>query len=91
VTYAATLAGPVAPSQPNGSLKPTAMDSDMSEPAVSSETANSRMSSDMSGPLSDTPHGATLNAQVAMTCLPAGERPNKTAVFISGVRDTLPS
>jgi len=88
VTYAAALAGPVAPSQPSGSLKPTAMDSDMSEPAVSSETANRRMSSDMSGPLSDMPDGATLNAQVANTCLPAGERPNKTPIFISGVRDT---
>jgi hypothetical protein len=25
---------------------------------------------------------------VANTCLPAGERPNKTPIFISGVRDT---
>jgi len=37
VTYAATLAVPVAPFQPSGSLKPTAMGSDLSEPAVSSE------------------------------------------------------
>ena len=36
VTYAAALAGPVAPFQPSGSLKPTAMDSEPSEPAVSS-------------------------------------------------------
>jgi len=34
VTYAAAMAGSVAPSQPSGSLKPTAMDSDMSEPAA---------------------------------------------------------
>jgi hypothetical protein len=34
------------------------------------------------------PDGATLNAQVANTCLPAGERPNKTPIFISGFRDT---
>jgi hypothetical protein len=60
----------------------------MSEPAVSPETANRRMSSDMSGTLSDMPDGATLNAQVANTCLLAGERPNKTPIFISGVRDT---
>jgi len=60
----------------------------MSEPAVSSETANRRMSSDMSGPLSDTPDGVKLNAQVANTCLPARKRPNKTPIFISGVRDT---
>jgi hypothetical protein len=56
-------------------------------PTVSSETANRRMTTDMSGPLSDMPDGATLNAQVANTCLPAGERPNKTPIFISGVRD----
>jgi hypothetical protein len=64
------------------------MDSDMSESAVSSETANRRMSTDMSGPLSGMPDGVTLNAQVANTCLPAGEHPNKTPIFISGVRDT---
>ena len=73
VTYAVALAWPVAPSQQSGSLKPTAMDSDMSEPAVSSETANRRMSSDMFGPLSDTRDGATLTAQVAKH-LPAGRR-----------------
>jgi hypothetical protein len=42
----------------------------------------------MSGPLNDEPDGTTLNAQVANTCLPAGQRPNKTPIFISGVRDT---
>ena len=34
-TYAAVLAGPVAPFQPRGLIKPTAMDSDLSETAVS--------------------------------------------------------
>ena len=87
-TYAAVLAGSAAPHQPSGSLKPTAMDSDPSESAVSPETANRRMSSDMSGPLSDKPDGTTQNAQVANTCLSAGERANKTPIFISGVRDT---
>jgi hypothetical protein len=53
------------------------MDSDMSEPAASSETAIRRMSSDMSGPLSDIPDGATQKAQLANTCLTAGERSNK--------------
>jgi hypothetical protein len=33
-TYASVLAGPIAPHQPSGSLKPTAMDSDPFEPAV---------------------------------------------------------
>jgi hypothetical protein len=65
---------------------PTAIDSDMSKSAVSSETANKRMSTDMSGPLSDIPNGATLNAQVAI-CLPARERPNMTPIFISRARD----
>jgi hypothetical protein len=88
VTYAAALVRPIAPSQPSGALMPTAMDSDMSESAVPFETANRRMSTDMSGPLSDIPDGATLNAQLANTCLPAGDRPNKTPIFISGVCDT---
>jgi hypothetical protein len=82
VTYAAALAESVSPFQPSGSLKPTAMGSDQSDPAVSSETANRRMSQDMSGPLSDKPEGTTPNALVTNTYLPAGERPNKTAIFI---------
>jgi len=64
------------------------MDSDMSEPTVSSEEANRRMSIDISEPLNDMPDGPTVNAQVANTCLPAGDRPNKTPTFISGGRDT---
>jgi len=72
VTYVVALAGPVAPSQPSGSLKPTAMDSDMSEPTVSSDTANRRMSSDMSGPLNGMPDGATQRPRGQH--LPAGRR-----------------
>jgi hypothetical protein len=34
------------------------------------------------------PDYTTLRAHVANTCFPAGERPNKTPIFISGVRDT---
>ena len=45
------------------------------------------MSSDISGPLSDKSDGTTTNDQVANTCFAAGERPNKTPIFISGVRD----
>jgi hypothetical protein len=33
------------------------------------------------------PDGTTNHAQVANTCLPAGERPNKMPIFISGVRE----
>jgi len=46
------------------------------------------MSSDMSGPLIGKLHGTTSNAQMANTCLSAGERSYKTPIFISGVRDT---
>jgi hypothetical protein len=79
--YAATLVGTVAPFQPTGSLKPTAMCSDLSE------TAKRRMSSDMSGPLSEKPDGPTPQALVTNTCLPAGEPPNKTPIFITGDSD----
>jgi len=82
VTYVAVLVRPVASSQPSGSLMPTAMDSDLSETAVSSETANRRMSSDKSGPLSDKRDGTNQHAHVANTCLPAGERPNKTYILL---------
>ena len=75
------------PSQPIGLLKPTAVDSDPSESGVPSETTNRCMSSDMSGPLSDKSDGTTANAQVANACLPVGERPNKTHIFISGFGD----
>jgi len=85
-TYAAVLAGSAAPHQPSGPLKPTAMDSDPSQTAASTETVNRRMSSDMSGPLSGKPDGTTPNAQVANTCLSAGELPNKNRIFISGAR-----
>ena len=86
--YAAALAGPVAPFQPSRSLIPITMGSDLSEPALSSETVNRRMFSDMSGPLSDKPDGTTTYDQVNNACLPAAERPNKTPIFISGFRDT---
>jgi len=71
-TQAAVLAGPVAPSQPIGPLKPTAKDSDSSKPGVSMETTNRRMTSDMSGLMNGRPDGTTANA-----CPPKGERPNK--------------
>jgi len=87
-TYATVLAGSAAPHQTSGPLKHTAMDSDPSESAVSNETVNRRMSNDMSGPPSGKPDGTTQNAQVANTCLSAGQRPNKTPIFISVARDT---
>jgi hypothetical protein len=86
-SYAALLAGPVAPLQQSGPLKPTVKGSDQSETAVSPETANRRMSDDMSGPLSGKPDGTRPHAKVANTCLPAGQRPNKKPIFISGFGD----
>jgi len=87
-TYAAVVAAPAAPHKPSGPLKPTAKGSDPTEPAVSSETAPRRMSTDMSGALSGMPVGTTVDAHVTNPCLPAGERPNKTPIFITGVGDT---
>jgi hypothetical protein len=86
--YAAALAGTVASFQPSGSLKPTAMGSELSETAASSETTNRHMSSDKSGPLSEVPGSTTQHAKVVNTCLLAGQCPNKTPIFIRGASDT---
>jgi hypothetical protein len=88
VTYVAVVAARVARQKATGLLKLTANGLDSSEPAVSSEIDTRRMSSDMSGPLSATPIGTTKNTHVAKTCVPAGQGPNKTPIFISGVTDT---
>jgi len=64
------------------------MDSDLSEPAVLSETASGHMSSDMSRPLSDKLDGTTQHTHVANTCLPAGERLNKMPIFNTGSSET---
>ena len=90
-TYAAVLAGSVAPFQPTGRLKATAKDSDPSESDVSSQTFNSRMSSDMSRPLSDKPDGTTPNAQVTNTCLSEREHLNKTPILFKVHVTTVPS
>jgi hypothetical protein len=63
------------------------MGSDLSEPAVSTKPANVRISSDISGPLTEKPDGTTPNAHVTNTCLQAGQLPNKTPIFITGVSD----
>jgi hypothetical protein len=64
------------------------MGSELFEIGVLSETAHRRMSENKSGPLSDKREGTTPKVQVTNTCLPAGERPNKTPFFISGASDT---
>ena len=40
-------------------------------------------------PLSGMPVGTTVDAHVANPCLPAGERPNKTPIFITDIVDTI--
>jgi hypothetical protein len=81
---AAVVAGYFTPQQSGGPPKPSAKGSNTSEPAVSCGAACRRMSTDMSGPLDGMPAGTTLTDKVA----PAGERPNKTPIFVSGVSDT---
>jgi len=49
------------------------------------------MSTDMFGPLSGMPVGATIDAHVASPCLPAGERPNKTPIFLQVLERPEPS
>ena len=61
--------------------------SDSSEPAISHEMAQRRMSLDMFGPMSSMPDGTTLNTQVANASLPAGAH-QQDPIFISGVNDT---
>jgi hypothetical protein len=87
-SYAAVVAAPVAPHPPSGPRTPTAKGLDLSEPAGSSEPATRRMSDDISGPMSGMPTGTTSATHVATTCVPAGERPNKTPIFITVVADT---
>lgn len=87
MTYTSALSGPVAPFLPNSSIKPTTIGSDLSEPSVSSETINKRMSSDMSRLLRDKPDGSNTYAKVTNACLVGGELANKTSIFISGARD----
>ena len=42
----------------------------------------------MSGPLSDMPAGTTAEVSKAAASVPAGQRRNRTPVFINGVFDT---
>jgi hypothetical protein len=80
---AAVLAGDSNPRHSSAQPKPIATGSDPSEPAASSEAATRRMSVDMSRSLGSMPAGTTEAGAV-----PAGERPNKTPVFVTGDTDT---
>jgi hypothetical protein len=79
-TYAADAAAAVAatnaaPQHPSGPLMPTAKGSDPSEPAVSHETADRRMSFDISGPLS-----GILLAQLVKPKWPPAASPQRSAL-----------
>ena len=89
--YAAVSDEPVAPSQPNESLTPTAIYSGRSERTVCSETVHRRMSSGMSVPLSKKPDGTTQNAQVINTSLQAEELPNNTPFLLQVLVTPVPS
>ena len=88
--YVAVLNGRSHPQERSGPPKPAAKSFNISEPAASSEVAKRRKYlEDMSGPLGGMPAGKTPNAQVANTnVVPAGERLNKTPIYVSGVTDT---
>jgi hypothetical protein len=88
--YAAVVAGWAVPCQERGSLKPAANVSGTPEPAVTSE-ADFRNTSprDVSGPLNGTPAGTTPDKPMeSTTVVPAGERHNKTPIYVYGVTDT---
>ena len=86
-TYGAVLSGSVAPSEPSGRLKPTAIDTDPSESGVLMDTSERRMFQDMSEPMFGSPDGTIDHAHEDNACVPAGQRPNKTPIFISAVSD----
>jgi hypothetical protein len=88
MTCAAVTAAHIVPYLPSGPFKATATGSDPSDPAVISNAAPKRMSSDISVPLSGTPQCTTPPTHVATSCVPAAQRCNKTTILIAGVADT---
>jgi hypothetical protein len=84
LAYAAVVARRAGLQQPSGTHKPQAKGSSLPETAAASEAAPRRMSQgDMSGPLC----GMPSSTHVVNTCALAGQRPNRTPIFISGVND----
>jgi hypothetical protein len=81
------------PCQVSGPLKPIANDSGTPEPAASSEADFRRTSlGDVSGPLTGTSAGTTLDIPMEVTTVvPAIERHNKTPIYVSGVTDPVAS
>jgi hypothetical protein len=82
--YAAVVPRHAVSKLPSGPLELQVKGSDSSEPAASSEAATTRMSSDISRPLSSMPDGtASTNDHVSSKIVPAGERRTSAPVFIS--------
>jgi hypothetical protein len=84
------VAARAVPRQESGPLKPTAKRSGTPKPAASSEADFRRTSlGDVSGHLSGMPVGTTPDTSMEITTvIPAGERYNKTPIYVSGVTDT---
>ena len=89
-TYATVPAASATPQQPGGPLKPTAKGLIPTKPTVPTEAAPQRTTDCVSGSISGMQVDTTTSAHAANACLPTGERPNKTHIFISGVGDTRP-
>jgi hypothetical protein len=88
IAYAVVVAGHAGPHQPSGKHKPQNKAQGFLKRYLSG-TAFRRMSErDMSGPLCGMPDGTTSSFHAVNTCTPAGHRPNKTPIFITGVNDT---
>jgi hypothetical protein len=86
-TYASVLVGTVSEIHPVGPLKPTAMDSNPSDTAASTETESRSMSKDMYGPLCIKPDDTTPNAEVVNTCLPEGACLKRSPILITCFSD----
>jgi hypothetical protein len=88
--YAAVVAGRAVPCQESGPLKLTAKGWGTPEPAASPEADFRRTSlGDVSGSLNGMPAGTAPDTPMqTTTVIPAGERHNKTPIYVSGVTDT---
>jgi hypothetical protein len=88
LAYATVVAGRTIQPNPSRPLKPIAKGSAHADPAATSEAALRRNSSELSGPLNGMPAGATSLQAPGVNVVPAGQRRNKTPIFVTGVSDT---
>jgi hypothetical protein len=88
LAYAAVVAGRAIPHPSSGPLKPIAKGSAHANPAAPSEAALRRNSSELSGPLSGMPVGATFPQAPEINAVLVGQRRNKTPLFLLQVSAT---